>query len=258
MTDKNHTPAKPSGTTDDTTSSDEEPVQDLTDEPSVPDTEPAPTESDAESGSVTASPRRLRATPRQLVFGAGIAALCVAVAGAFYAGRLTSAPSHTNPAPILDAATAYASMVANYDADHVDKYLTDMQDAATGSAAQQIRCSTQTMRQAITTLELSSRGSVVSTGLVKADGDNADVVVVIEQTSRWKDDAATTPDAAENEAANVLTLTLLKVDDTWKVSEIRSPLSPGVGTDVPGGQHEECTSQAPQPSAIQPPASTPR
>ncbi|GAB20567.1 hypothetical protein GOEFS_120_00270 [Gordonia effusa NBRC 100432] len=251
MSDSRPSPSDKATDTDD-------PVSDLTSD--VTD-EVAATESPAAASTATdaatadnaedeESSERTRSSLRQrpVVLAAGAAIFVVALGAAMFAvGRSTAPQSRADTAPIIEAAGAYGAMVANYDANNVDNYLDDMRRAATGNAERQIGCSVATMKQAITTLQLSSRGKVVSSGVIENSGDAAKVLVVIEQTSRWTDAAAPGGSGTENNAANVLTLSMRKVGDSWKVADIASPLAPGLGTSVPGTTNSGCSASSANP-----------
>ncbi|MFW0788418.1 hypothetical protein [Gordonia sp. CPCC 205333] len=207
--------------------------------------------SDEDSSEATRT--TLRQRPAVVIAGAVI--LVIALGAAMFAiGRSTAPQSRADTAPIIEAAGAYGAMVANYDANNVDNYLDDMRRSATGNAERQISCSVGTMKQAITTLQLSSRGKVVSSGVIENSGDAAKVLVVIEQTSRWTDAAAPGGNGTENNAANVLTLSMQKVGDSWKVADIASPLAPGLGTNVPGTTNSGCSTSSPNPTPSTSPA----
>ncbi|MFD4785352.1 hypothetical protein ACFWNH_30490 [Rhodococcus qingshengii] len=186
-----------------------------------------------------------------------IAALALsAAASGFLAGRNLSDNSDTADGEAVDAAKQYATLLANYGPDNIDTYFSQMHDATTGNARDQIGCSETTLKDTIKTLQLTSTGSLLSTGVVSSDGDSTQVLVVFEQTTMWKDAANDAGTGSENGAANVLTFTMKPVDGAWKVSEIESPLAPGIGTTPAPGQSHTCESrrdEAPRDPALDAP-----
>lgn len=160
----------------------------------------------------------------------------------FVAGRNLSDDGDSADGEAVAAAKQYAALLANYSPESIDTYFSQMQDATTGNARDQIGCSETTLKDTIKTLQLTSTGSLLSTGVVSSDDSSTQVLVVFDQTTTWKDAGDETGTGTENGAANVLTFTMKPVDGAWKVSEIESPLAPGIGTTPAPGQSNACES----------------
>jgi Mce-associated membrane protein len=200
----------------------EEPVaeQPVADEPAVEkavDREPAPSAAVPPVSTPTAGPAgRFPLTLSKPVAIAVAATLVVAVAAAVTFGvllvRRAAVERASNAA--LATARAYAVTVTSYDYQHLDRNFADVLDGATGEFKDQYAGASKTLRELITQVQATARGTVVDAGVESASTDRVVVVLFVDQAIT----NSATPQPRRDRNRVVMTLTAR--DGRWLVSRL--------------------------------------
>ncbi len=120
----------------------------------------------------------------------------------------------TARAEVLDAATRFATRLASYEHDTLDKDLDAVLDHATGDFAEQYRRVGDDLSQLIRENEAVSKGETLAAGVVRADSTEAVVLAFVDQT------ITNTNNPEPRIDRNRMRLTLRRENDRWLVHNV--------------------------------------
>lgn len=118
-----------------------------------------------------------------------------------------------------EAACAYGSVLANYDAANLDSYFAAVLDHATGEWKQEFQATSKDLRDVLTQGQVHSTTGTIQCGIATNDEVSAEAIVVIDQSV-----ASVGTQSQPRRGQLAITLSLAKTGSTWLTSKVSSPL----------------------------------
>ncbi|SDH11678.1 Mce-associated membrane protein [Rhodococcus triatomae] len=171
-------------------------------------------DTDENGAAETPSPGRPSGRIRLLAFAA-VVALVAGLAGAV--GYLLWDRSSLDDArgSALDAGRRYATDLATYSWDSLDRNLSVVRENSAGDFAEQYEEVATSLSEMIRQYQGTSSGEIVEAGLVSGDRDRAEVIVFLDQT------VTNTNSPEPRIDRNRMQLSLIREGDQWKLTDVQ-------------------------------------